>query len=282
MQKLAIENIHETHNYKLLKDVYENILVPCFPDPEDHLSWHKMKKIAKLSFKNPKQNAQIIISISKQSMENGIVKPISFFVGVYYQKSQTGLISYMGMRDECKGLSASNIQKQVLIEMEKQAAKHKQVLRAVFSLVDLPEHANPKYITLPPTQRIMIMEKNGASYIPINFYYPMSKKTLLSFIRPNIIYKDDAALLGYKLHDSLTTASPQAIKDFLDDFYQSYGINPHSNIIVQKMKREIDYIPYGIKIKLSKRYRLKEKEKSIFNVPSLTIDNSSFIADYSI
>jgi len=282
MQNLSIENIHETHNYKLLKDVYDNILLPCFPDPEDHQSWSKMKKIAKYSFENPKHNEQVIISVSKQLMSDGTMKAVSFFVGVYYQNSNTGLISYMGMRDGCKGLSASNIQQQVLIEMEKQALKYKQKLKAVFSLVDLPEHANPKYITLPPTQRILIMEKNGASYIPINFYYPMSKKTLFSFIRPHIIYKNDAALLGYKLHDTLTTASPQAIKDFLDDFYTSYGINPHSNSIVKKMKREIDFIPHGINIKLSKRYRLKEKEKNTLNIHKPMIDNSSYVSNYSI
>ena len=282
MQDLLIENIHETHNYTLLKEIYYDILVPCFPDPEDHLSWYKMKKIAKDSFENYTQNEQVIISVSKQLMPDGTVKPISFFVGVYYKKSRTGLISYMGMRDGCKGLSASNIQQQVLIEMEKTASKNKQTLRAVMSLVDLPEHANPKYITLPPTQRIMIMEKNGASYIPINFHYPIINNKIFSFIKPHITYRNDAALLGYKLYDSLTTSSPQAIKDFLDDFYTSYGVDPNKDNIVKKMKREIDFIPHGINIKLSKRYRLKEKEKSILKIPKSMLDNLSYATNYSI
>ena len=261
MEELIIENIHETYNYKLLKEVYFDILVPCFPDPEDHMTWEKMKKMAKKSFENPKQNEHILISISKQSMPDGSVKPISFFVGVYYEKSSTGLISYMGIRDESKGLSAANIQKKVLIEMEKEALKYKQELRAILSLVDLPEHTNPKYITLPPTQRIMIMEKNGASYIPIDFYYPIFKNTFLSLFKPKIKYKKDAALLGYKLYGKLPTESLEALKDFLDDFYQSYGIDPRKNAVVKQMKYEIDFIPHGINIKLSKRYRLKEKEK---------------------
>jgi|GEM_PF-6829681 len=42
MENLIVENIHEIRNYDLLEDVYHNILVPCFPDPQDHLSWRKM------------------------------------------------------------------------------------------------------------------------------------------------------------------------------------------------------------------------------------------------
>ncbi len=261
MEELIIENIHETYNYKLLKEVYFDILVPCFPDPEDHMTWKEMKNMAKNSFENPEQNEHILISISKQTMPDRSIKPVSFFVGVYYEKSSTGLISYMGMRAGCKGLSASNIQKKVLMEMEKEALKYKQELRAVLSLVDLPEHVNPKYVTLPPTQRIMIMEKNGASYIPIDFYYPIFKNTFLSFFKPKIKYKKDAALLGYKLYGKLPTELPEALKDFLDDFYRFYGIDPRKNAVVKQMKHEIDFIPHGINIKLSKRYRLKEKEK---------------------
>ncbi|AKF25025.1 hypothetical protein YH65_06185 [Sulfurovum lithotrophicum] len=265
MQKLIIENIHETYNYTLLKQVYEEILVSCFPDPEDHLNWKTMKRMAKRGLEDETANERVLISVSKQIREDGMVFPVAFFVGVYYRRSRTGLISYMGMRDGCRGFSASNIQKQVLIEMKKEAAKEKEELRAVLSLVDLPEHADPRYITLPPTQRIIIMERNGASYIPINFHYPMFKNSLLSFISPKITYKYDAALLGYKLHGKLTTESPEAIKDFIDDFYESYGLDPKCDPMVEKMKREIDFIPHGIDIKLSKRYRLKEKEKRIQN-----------------
>jgi len=282
MEELIIENIHKTHNYKLLKEVYFDILVPAFPDPEDHMTWGKMKKMAKKSFEHPEENEHILVSVSKQTMPDGTEKPISFFVAIYYKKRRTGLISYMGIRNDVKGISASNIQKQVLIEMEKEASKHNQKLRVVLSLVDLPEHANPKYITLPPTQRIMIMEKNGASYIPIDFYYPIFKNTFLSFFKPKINYKKDAALLGYKLYGKLPTESPEALKDFLDDFYRSYGIDPRKNAVVKQMKHEIDFIPHGINIKLSKRYRIKEKEQKIkkefincSNISSNKIANNS-------
>lgn len=255
MQDLIIENIHETFNFKLLKEVYHDILVPCFPDPDDHLSWPIMKKMVQKSFKDKNANEKILISVSKQQMEDGSYMPVSFFVGVYYMKSQTGLISYMGMRDGCRGLSASNIQKQVLIEMEKTAAANHQELKGVFSLVDLPEKADPRYITLPPVQRIRIMERNGARYVPMDFYYPSFKTSLLHMLFSKVSYKNDAALLGYKLHGSLPTEDPETIKAFVNDFYASYGLKPEKDPVVKQMYTEIEGIEKGIDIKLSQKYR---------------------------
>lgn len=261
MHDLIIENIHETFNFKLLKEVYRDILVPCFPDPEDHLSWGTMKRMVKKSFKQYDGNEKILISVSKQRMPDGSTKPVSFFVGVYYRKSRTGLISYMGMRDGCKGLSASNIQKQVLIEMEKTADLYHEQVKAVFSLVDLPEKADPAYITLPPIQRIMIMERNGARHIPVDFYYPSFKTSLFAFMLNPVSFKNDAALLGYKLHGRLPTDNPENIKAFIDDFYLSYGLDPAEENIVEKMHHQIDSIEKGVNIKLSQKYRKKEKRQ---------------------
>jgi len=53
------------------------------------------------------------------------------------------------------------------------------------------------------------------------------------------------------------------MKDFLDDFYKSYGIDTQKNDIIKQMKHEIDFIPHGIEIKLSKRYRQKGKKREI-------------------
>ncbi len=261
MNTLIIENIHETFNFKLLKEVYHDILVPCFPDPEDHLSWKIMKKMVHRSFKNINGNEKVLISVSKQRQEDGSFKPVSFFVGVYYRRSQTGLISYMGMRDGCRGLSASNIQKQVHIEMERIASFYHHRLKGVFSLVDLPEKANPRYITLPPVQRIMIMERNGARHVPIDFYYPAFKTNILSYLMAKPNYRNDAALLGYRLHGSLPTDNPEIIKDFIDDFYISYGIDPKENAMVKRMHAAVDAIAKGTDIKLSQHYRTREKEK---------------------
>ena len=269
MNNLIIENIHETLNFKLFKKVYYEILVPCFPDPEDHISWRYIKNMAKKSFYNPNENKQIMISVSKQILPDGSEKPISFFLGAYYKKSQTGLISYMGMRENCEGLSASNIQKQVLIEMQAEAQRFNQNLNAVFSLVDLPEYANSQYITLPPIKRIMIMERNGASHIPIGFQYPMFK-TKIPFLKRKISYQSDVALLGYKLNGILPTQSPQIIKNFLDDFYTSYGINPKNDTAVIKMKKEIEAMPLGIDVKLSKKYRKNKNKTSNHSMSTLT------------
>jgi len=255
MPELIIENIHETYNFKLLKEVYYQILLPCFPDPEDHLDWRTMKKMVKRSFKDPSCNEKILISVSCQIMPDGEKKPVSFFVGIYYRRSATGLISYMGMRDGCRGLSASNIQKQVLIEMEKTATLYHSHLRAVFSLVDLPEKADSRYITLPPVQRIRIMERNGARYIPIDFYYPAFDKGVIFPIKKRVSYKDDAALLGYKLHGSIPTENPKDIENFIDDFYRSYGIDPAKDHVVEGMHHALKNMEKGVEIKLSKQYR---------------------------
>jgi len=261
MKTLIIENIHETFNFKLLKEIYHDILVPCFPDPEDHLTWKTMKRMVHRSFKNINGNEKVLISVSKQRQTDGSFKPVSFFVGIYYKRSQTGLISYMGMRDGCRGLSASNIQKQVLIEMERIASFYHQRLKGVFSLVDLPEKANPRYITLPPVQRIMIMERNGARHVPIDFYYPAFKTNILAYLMTKPNYKNDAALLGYRLHGALPTDNPEIIKDFINDFYISYGIDPDHNAVVTQMHKMVDSIEKGVEIKLSHYYRAREKKE---------------------
>jgi len=219
MKTLIIENIHETFNFKLLKEIYHDILVPCFPDPEDHLTWKTMKRMVHRSFKNINGNEKVLISVSKQRQTDGSFKPVSFFVGIYYKRSQTGLISYMGMRDGCRGLSASNIQKH------------------------------------------MIMERNGARHVPIDFYYPAFKTNILAYLMTKPNYKNDAALLGYRLHGALPTDNPEIIKDFINDFYISYGIDPDHNAVVTQMHKMVDSIEKGVEIKLSHYYRAREKKE---------------------
>ena len=270
MQNLYVENIHETKNYDLLEDVYKDILVPCFPDPEDHLSWKKMKYMAKNGIENPDENGRVLITVSNETKEDGLTEPISFVVGVYYKKSQTGLISYMGMRGGCKGKTAANVQAQMKEELYKEASSHGLELKSVFSIVDLPERANEKYITLPPVKRIVMMERMGASHIPIDFHYPMFDTGIFSLFRAKVSYKNDAALLGYKLDGKISMQSPATIKDFLDDLYTSYGLDASKDKMVTKMKYEVDKIKVGADVKLSKVYRKhpnKSKDIPVNNLP---------------
>jgi len=270
MSNTCVENIHVTKNYALLEEVYKDILIPCFPDPEDHLSWRKMKYMAKNGIENPDENGRVLISVSKERQDNGTEIPISFVVGVYYKRSQTGLISYMGMRGGCKGKTAADVQARMKEALFDEAHTHGKKLKSVFSIVDLPEKANPKYITLPPVKRIVMMERMGASHIPINFHYPMFDTGIFSLFRAKVSYKNDAALLGYKLDGKISTQDPTAIKDFLDDLYASYGLNALKDKVAQKMKDEVDAIEVGQNVKLSKIYRKKHpKEQAHMPVNNL-------------
>ena len=254
MQNIQIENIHETFNYTLLKDVYYDILLPCFPNPDDHLSWFKVKYMIKKNLESTTDNDRIILIVSKQLMEDGRIEPISFILGVYYKKSQTGLISYMGVRPGHEK-SANNIQKTLLRELEKVSNQYDGKLKAVFSMVELPEHSNLQYVTIDPVLRLKIMERHGARHIPIDFVYPSFGTSIFAYLFGKVTYKQDAALLGYTLYDAIPTERPQFIKNFIDDFYTSYDINPNQNPMVIRMKNQLDNIPIGIKSRLSQKYK---------------------------
>ena len=255
-KKIYIEYLHETQDYDLLKKVYYEILIPCFPDPEDHLTWQKVKNMMKQNFNNPKSNDKILICISKEKDDEGNLTPVSFIVSVYYKKSQTLLISYMGMRNGYNGMSLFAIQKLLLKEVEREAGKSSDNLKAVFSLVDLPEFTHEKYNTVSPINRIKIMERHGGHHIPITFYYPIFDFSFLNFFNPKVAYRSDAGLLGYKLYEEpLITNHPDIIKDFIDDFYLSYMLNPKTNKKVIEMKKELDTMPLGLNIKLSSKYK---------------------------
>ena len=106
----------------------------------------------------------------------------------------------------------------------------------------------------------MIMERNGARHVPIDFYYPAFNTNILSFLMAKTTYKNDAALLGYRLHGRLPTDNPKIIKAFIDDFYESYGIKPEKNAVVKQMHEMVDGLEKGIEIKLSQYYRKREKK----------------------
>ncbi len=262
MQGFINENIHETRNYILLKDIYHNMLVPCFPDPEDHLTWKKIKSMAKNGIENKNENARVLVTITKKLDEKGEGIPVSFIVGVYYRNSQTALVAYLGLQGGCKGVSTLNLHTDMRIEMKKEAAKDGKKLRTIFSIVDLPEHANPDFVTLSPVTRIVMMERFGATHIPINFHYPMLKKRKLPFLKSRMELKNDAALLGYEIDGTFTMDDPEAIKDFLDDYYASFGINPKKIEMLNTMKAEVNKIPQNYVKKLSKHYRKTKKKVS--------------------
>ena len=262
MLNIQIEKIHKTHNYTLLKKVYYDILLPCFPNPKDHLSWFKVKWMLNSNFKSETDNDRILLLISKRILKNGTEEPISFLLGVYYKKSQTGLISYMGVRPG-EEKSADNIQKQLLSEMEDTATLYNKKVLGVFSMVDLPEYVDSRYITIDPVLRIKIMERHGGHHIPIDFQYPSFGTSLFSYLFMKKKYKRDAALLGYRLYGKLPTETPEIIHAFIEDFYESYDIDPNNDPMVKKMQEEVNSLPLGIKVRLSKHYKKGEtNEKS--------------------
>ena len=254
MQNILIEKIHETFNYSLLKDVYYNILIPCFPNPDDHLSWFKVKYMIKKNLESQTDNDRIIILVSKEILPDGSQKPISFILGVFYKKSQTGLISYMGVLPGHEK-SASNIQNILLDEMQNTAIKYQKKLKAGFSMVELPQYSNTQYYTIDPVLRIKIMERRGARHIPISFVYPSFGSSIFSYLLKKHTYKHDAALLAYKVNEQYPTDEPELIKNFIDDFYKSYDIEPQKDLMVLQMKKEIDNIPIGTQDRLSKKYK---------------------------
>jgi len=258
MQNLVIENIHETRNYKLLKEIYYGMLVPCFPDPEDHLTWKRMKIMAKNGIENDKENARVLVTVTKNVDEEGKEDPVSFMVGIYYRKSKTALVSFLGLKGGCKSVSTHNLHRDMRIEMKKEAAKDGNILRTIFSIVDLPEHANPKYITLPPVTRIVMMERFGATHIPIDFHYPSFENKLFPFFKAKASFKNDSALLGYEIDGKITMDDPASIKDFIDDFYASYGVDAKGVDHVVQMKAQVDTIPNDYVAKLSQLYRKKK------------------------
>ena len=258
MQNLVVENIHETKNYKLLKEVYYDMLVPCFPDPEDHLSWKRIKAMAINGIEDPNENARILVTVTKSVNIIGEEEALSFMVGVYYRESRTALVSFLGLKEGCKSISTHNLHRDMRIEMKKEAAKSGNELRTIFSIVDLPEHANPKYITLPPVTRIVMMERFGATHIPIDFHYPSFESKLFLFSKTKTSFKNDSALLGYEIDGKVTMDDPESIKDFIDDFYASYGVNVTEVEHVRQMKKQVDKIPRDYVAKLSQLYRKKK------------------------
>ena len=148
----------------------------------------------------------------------------------FYRESQCGLIAYLAVRPQYRrqGLARLLINKAFDI-FEEDSSEIRSSLRAVFAETHDPRLVKGEEDSVPPIQRLMILDRLGARWIKVPYVEPE--------VNPGHGRTRNMILLTFPLPDqSRDFISARVVRDFIHEFYRAHGVtHPDADPDVEMM-----------------------------------------------
>lgn len=258
VSKIGNHSIHtvdpnDLRSLRLLTRAYNDVYIPAFPIADERESIEAWMA----NYKNPVKNAEIVIIIAGENLDNhrhAVIKGMS--VGYYYPSGDAGLMAYVAIdpkyRSEGLGHVMVEARKQALLNAAK---RHGKSLGGVFLECNDPTKVKPEDDSFDPATRIKIFQKWGAEIIPIDYVQPS--------LSVGDAKSDYMNLLAYPHPTTGKYPTPGEIHGFIYGIYKACakysGVLPEQDADYKAIKAQIDAMPQGIPF--SKRNPAAEAKK---------------------
>jgi hypothetical protein len=234
MENNEIIDLWDVNEPLLLEQAYNELLIPAFPSTDEREPLESLK--ARLENKPPPPQPKTHVLLwgcdwqqANESRVNGVL------IYEVYRRSNLGLITYMAVREELRGLGIGR-------EIFRQAQRRFNRDQPGSCL--LAEVHNPKMViaeaeTMNPIERLRFFGSLGGKLIPFQYVQPPLShqgKKVNSFL-----------LLAFPRCDKLLNAKKLIL--FLEEFYEALSIDrPWMNPDFKSMVDELNqYNQYSVK-----------------------------------
>lgn len=219
--------------FQLLKEAYDRIYVPAFPDPNEREDFDKFIS----AIKGGIAGVGITVNIVGENLEDParrVLKGMS--VAYYYEAQNVGLLAYNAISPEHQGGGIGKVLVQSRINSLKDmaAAKGKK-LDGAFIEVNDPRQVKPEDDSMDPLKRISLFTKWGARLVPIDYAQPP--------LSDDGAHCEQLLLMSYPVDGKY--ASRNAIEKFLRGIYKEGRVNhrPETDPVFVRMVHELKNLP---------------------------------------
>ena len=229
---LEIANVTKDtqHLLPLLKEAYENIYVPAFPNPDSRESLEKFMRAINGGI--PKVG--IVVNILGEHLndpQNYVLKGIS--IAYYYEPQNVGMLAYNAISPEHREAGLGKLMVESRIESLKQLAqKNNKKLAGVFIDVNDPQKVSVEEDSMDPNKRIAIFSNWGAKIVPIDYVQPP--------LEADGYYCDVMKLMNYPIDGKY--ADRKTVEAFLRGIYRECRSDkkPDDDFFFMKMKKQLE------------------------------------------
>lgn len=214
---MEIIDLRETRDQGLLEQVYNQLYLACFTDPNEQ---EELEQYRERLFDNQKPSPQpkTHFLVLGERLADPATRVIhGMMICEFYRQSCCGLLTYLAVvpGSRRKGYGGQLVSR--AIEIMADDCAETGGLRAVFAETHDPSLVDAAREVISPRVRIEVLQKIGAHRVPIRYVQPS--------LRPGTEPLRNLILLAFKPDPSQTADVAAAdLIAFLDEFYRALGI----------------------------------------------------------
>jgi len=212
-----IIDLRTDHDDKLLQQVYSQLYLACFTDPDEQEDLEQYRDRLFGPQKPAPQPKTHFLVAGNHLKDPEQRELLGFLIFELYRESSCGLLTYLAVDPATRGQGLGRLLMRRAIEILIEECSEAGGLKAVFAETHDPKLIDPADDAMSPDQRIQVMKRLGAYHVPIRYVQPE--------LRPGDGRSRKLLLITFSIAPDCSPAlKGNVVLTFLHEFYRALGV----------------------------------------------------------
>lgn len=230
---MDIIDLRDNRDWDLLKQVYGELYLACFTDPDEQEDLEQYReRLFDAQKPSPQPKTHFLVAGERLSdPETRVLAGMLIFE--LYRESVCGLLTYLAVAPAGRGRGLGRLLMRHAIGILSEECARTGGLRAVFAETHDPALIDPADDAMSPRDRIEVMKRLGAQQVPVRYVQPE--------LRPGDGRSRKLLLIAFAIDpDQPPRVSGRALLGFMHEFYRALGVaNPHEDADYQAIGGDV-------------------------------------------
>lgn len=236
---MDIIDLRDNHDGELLQQVYQDLYLACFSDPDEQEDLEQYReRLFDAQKPSPQPKTHFLVAGERLSdPATRVILGMQIFE--LYRESSCGLLTYLAVAPAGRGRGLGRMLLRRAIEILLKECAESGGLRAVFAETHDPALIDPADDAMSPRDRIEVMKRLGAQLVPVRYVQPE--------LRPGDGRSRKLLFITFPMcADQPSCVSGRALLDFMHEFYRALGVaKPLDDADYQTMQRDVAEVLAG-------------------------------------
>ena len=236
---MDIIDLRDNHDWGLLQQVYKDLYLACFTDPDEQEDLEQYRERL-FDAQKPSPQPKTHFLVAGERLSDPEMRAISgMLIFELYRESSCGLLTYLAVAPAGRGRGLGRMLTRRAIEILSEECAETGGLRAVFAETHDPALIDPADDAMSPRDRIEVMKRLGARLVPVRYVQPE--------LRPGDGRSRKLLLITFPIDPHQPpSVSGRALLDFMHEFYRALGVvRSLDDADYQTMQRDVAEVLAG-------------------------------------